>query len=139
MAFSALTLKLLKSLYWILGLFAHLYITYLLFATGRAIAGVLWLIVGIMLLWLIYPVYFPFGDPGSHWPPYIRSCPDYLTQLYPNGCVDYAHLNSPLLKPSDPSNPPQRGDSQHIFDSSGTVQQKAARAQQYGLSWEGIN
>lgn len=139
MAFSTTTLKLMKSLYWIIGLAVHLYICYLLFANSRAIAGILWLILGIMLLWLLYPVYFPVGDPGSHWPPYIRSCPDYLTLLYPNGCVDYSGLNSPLLKPSDPNNPPQPGDSQHIFDSSGTVSQKAARAQQYGLTWEGIN
>jgi hypothetical protein len=59
--------------------------------------------------------------------------------LYPNGCVDFSGLNSPLLKPSDPNNPPQPGDSQHVFDSSGSAAQKAARAQQYGLSWEGVN
>lgn len=139
MAFSGTTLTLMKSLYWILGLFVHLYICYLLFVSGRSIAGLLWLIMGVLLLWLMYPVYFPFGDPGSHWPPYIRSCPDYLTLIAPNACVDYSRLNSPLLKPSDPSNPPSPGDTQHVFDASGTPQQKAARAQQYGLTWEGIN
>jgi hypothetical protein len=139
MAFSKTTLTLFKWLYWVLGLAVHLYICYMLFTKGRAITGILYGILGLMLLWLMYPVYFPPGDPGSQWPPYIRSCPDYLTQLYPDGCVDYGHLNSPLLKPSDPANPPKRGDSQFVFDSSGSVKQKAARAQQFGLSWEGIN
>jgi len=139
MAFSTTTLKLMKALYWILGLLIHLYICYILFTNDRAITCILWLILGVMLLWLIYPVYFPYGDPGSHWPPYIRSCPDYLTLIAPNACVDYSRLNSPLLKPSDPAVPPQPGDSQHVFDSSGSTAQKAARATQYGLSWEGIN
>lgn len=139
MAFSGTTLTLMKSLYWILGLFVHLYICYLLFMNNRPIAGLLWLILGVMLLWLLFPVYFPYGDPGSHWPPYIRSCPDYLTLIAPNACVDYSGLNSPVLKPSDPANPPSPGDTQHVFDSSGSASQKAARAQQYGLTWEGIN
>jgi hypothetical protein len=139
MAFSGTTLTLMKSLYWILGLFVHLYICFLLFTNERPIAGLLWLILGVMLLWLLFPVYFPYGDPGSHWPPYIRSCPDYLTLIAPNACVDYSHLNSPLLKPSDPASPPSPGDTQHVFDSSGSTSQKAARAQQYGLTWEGIN
>lgn len=139
MAFSTTTLKLLKSLYWILGILVHLYVCYLLVTNSRTITAIIWFILGLMLLWIMYPVYFPYGDPGSQWPPYIRSCPDYLTWIAPNACVDYAGLNSPLLKPSNPASPPSPGDSQYVFDSSGTTQQKAARAQQYSLSWEGIN
>jgi len=138
MAFSARALKLLKSLYWVIFTLAHLYICYLLFATNRAIAGIMWLIFGFILLFIMYPVYFPFGDPGARWPPYVAGCPDYLTKIGPNSCVDYVGLNSSLLSKSDPSMPPTEGDSTKVFDTSGSLAQKAARTQQYGLSWEGV-
>jgi len=138
MAFSTRVLQLLKSLYWIILTLAHLYICYLLFATSRAIAGIIWLILGFMIIFVLYPVYFPPGDPGSHWPPYVAACPDYLTLIAPNKCADFVGLNSSLLKKSDPSLPPVPTDSSKVFDSSGTLAQKASRAQQYGLGWEGI-
>lgn len=138
MALSNNTLKLVKSLYWIIFTLAHLYICYILFSTGRAITGVLWLILGFILIYVMYAVYFPAGA-DNKWPPYVTACPDYLTMVRPNQCADFVGLNSQQLKRSDPSNPPAANDSSHIFDSSGSVQQKAARAQQYGLSWEGIN
>lgn len=139
MAFSTRTLTLLKSLYWILLTLVHLYICYILFASNKAITGILWLILGFMLMFIVYPVYFPPGDPGSHWPPYISACPDYLTRLgMSSKCVDYVGLNSHLLKKSDPSLPPSLTDSTKVFDTSGSVSDKAARTQQYGLSWEGI-
>jgi hypothetical protein len=138
MALSNNTLTLVKSLYWIIFTLLHLYICYILFSTSRAITGILWLILGFMLIYIMYAVYFPAGA-DNKWPPYVTACPDYLTMIRPNQCVDFVGLNSPLLKKSDPANPPAAGDSAHIFDSSGSVQQKAARAQQYGLSWEGVN
>lgn len=138
MAFSTTTLTLLKSLYWILLSMAHLYICYVLFAQNKAIAGIIWLIFGFILLFILYPVYFPPGDPGSHWPPYISACPDYLTVIAPNACVDFVGLNSPLLKKSDPAHPPAVKDTSKVFDSGGSTSQKASRAQQYSLSWEGI-
>jgi len=109
MALSKQTLYLAKCLYWILLTCAHL-----------------------------YPVYFPPGNPGSQWPPYIAACPDYLTMIAPNACVDYVGLHSSLLKKSDPANPPAPTDSTRVFNAGGSVSHKAARAQQYGLSWEGI-
>ena len=137
MALSKNTLTLVKSLYWIIFTVIHLYICYILFSTSRAITGILWLILGFILIYVMYAVYFPAGA-DNKWPPYITACPDYLTLIRPNQCADFVGLNS-LLKRSDPANPPAPGDSAHIFDSSGSVQQKAARAQQYGLSWEGVN
>jgi len=138
MAFSSRTLTLLKWLYWILMTMVHLYICYLLFAANKAIAGILWLIFGFMIIYIMYPVFFPPGDPGSQWPPYIAACPDYLSLIAPNACADFVGLNSPLLKKSDPAHPPPATDSTRVFDASGSVAVKAARAQQYGLSWEGI-
>jgi hypothetical protein len=138
MAYSTRTLTLMKSLYWILLTLVHLYICYILFASNKAITGILWLIFGFMIMFILYPVYFPPGDPGSHWPPYITACPDYLTRIAPGKCVDYVGLNSHLLKKSDPALPPALTDSTKVFDSSGSTSQKASRAQQYGLGWEGI-
>jgi hypothetical protein len=139
MAFSKRTLTLFKWLYWIILSLAHLFLTYLLINSGRAIAGILWLVLGFILIYVMYPVYFPPGDPGSQWPPYITACPDYLTMIAPNSCVDYVGLGSPVLKKSDPANPPSPSDSQYIFNATGSIAQKQSKAQQYGLSWEGIN
>ena len=138
MAISTRTITLFKWLYWIILTCVHLYICYILFATNRAIAGIIWLILGFMLIFLLYPVYFPMGDPGSKWPPYVRACPDYLTMIAPNACVDYVGLNSAKLQKSDPAHPPIITDATKVFNASGDVGEKAAKAQSYGLSWEGV-
>jgi hypothetical protein len=140
MATSKNTLYLMKAMYWIVLLGAQLYICYLLFTNSRPIAGVIWLILGLMIIYLMYPLYFPRGDPGSHWPPYITACPDYLTLLGPNQCVDMVGLGSRLLK-WNPENPPSPSDStfaQYVFNPSGTREQKAANATANRLTWEGI-
>jgi hypothetical protein len=138
MALGKEELKLAKALYWIILSAVHLYICYLLFMSDRAIAGILWLVFGFMLIYIMYPVYFPNGGAGTRWPPYVTTCPDYLTLIAPNACADFVGLGSPILQKSDPALPPSPSDSSRVFDASGTVAQKAARAQQYGLSWEGI-
>jgi len=141
MALSKQTLKLMKYLYWIILTLGHLYVCYLLLVTNRAIAGIIWLIVGFVLIFVMYPYYFTPGDPGSQWPPYISACPDYLTLIAPNKCVDYVGLHSMLVK-SDPLVRPNVSDqntyNSRVFDSKGSVADKAARAQMLGLSWEGI-
>ena len=138
MAISGRALTLMKWLYWIIFGFAHLYVCYLLFQTDRSITGILWLILGSMLIYVMYNVYFPAGDPESHWPPYVSSCPDYLTLIAPNACVDYVGLGSRNLRMADPKNPPAVTDMQYVFNSSGSLAEKAKRATQYGLGWEGI-
>lgn len=130
--------RLAKWLYWIILSAAHLYVCYILFTTGRSIAGVIWLILGFMLIYIMYPYYFPDNGSGRSWPPYVAGCPDYMTMVGPNLCADFVGLNTPLLKKSDPNLPPALTDTTRIFNSSGTLQQKAAKAQQYGLSWEGV-
>ena len=135
------TLRLMKSLYWIVGIFMHLYVCYILFVSDRAITGVLWLILGLVILFIMYLYYFPPGDASSSWPPYVTSCPDYLTMVNPNACLDFVGLNSPFLKKSDPSNPPQPTDnnySQYAFDPTGTKDQKIRNAQSKGLTWMGL-
>lgn len=136
-AVSGRTLTFLKATYWVVFSLAQIYICYLLFKAGRPITGSLWLLVGFAILFVMYAVFFPFGDPEAKWPPYISSCPDYLTVLVPNYCVDYVGLNS-MLKKSDPAFPPVSTDGTYVFDASGSNAQKAARAQQLGLTWEGV-
>lgn len=136
-AVSGRTLTFLKATYWVVFSVAQIYICYMLFKMGRPIAGFLWLLVGFAILFVMYAVFFPFGDPEAKWPPYIASCPDYLTVLAPNYCVDYVGLHSSLNK-SDPALPPAITDSTRVFDASGSTAAKAANAQQYGLTWEGI-
>ena len=137
MATSTTTLKLLKSLYWIITVGIHLYICYILFSIGHAIAGILWLILGLMIIYLVYPVYFPAGDPGSQWPPYITACPDYLTLASNGSCYDFVGLNT-KLQYTDPSISPLPTDPAHAFNPAGSPQQKANAAQTMGLTWEGI-
>lgn len=127
-----------KWIYWIVLISLHLYLCYLLFTNARAIAGVIWLILGFLLIYIMYPIYFPPGSSGSQWPPYLTACPDYLTLIGPNACVDYVGLGSPLLKKANPAFPPNLTDSNYVFNSAGSGAQKAARAQQFGLSWDGI-
>lgn len=138
MALSATALWYAKVMYWIIMVLIQLFVCYLLFAMGRAITGLLWALLGFFLIYVMYYVYFPPGDPSSHWPPYISACPDYLTRIAPNACADYVGLSSPLLQKSDPLSPPPVTDTAHVFNTSGSVADKAARAQQYGLSWEGV-
>jgi hypothetical protein len=138
MVVSTTTLKMLKVGYWVILSVAQLYISYALVTSERTIAGVLWFVLGFMLIYIMYLVYFPAGDSDTKWPPYIAACPDYLTLLAPNACVDYVGLHSPILKKSDPAVPPSPTDPSHVFDASGSLAQKVARTNQYGLTWEGI-
>ena len=137
MALSTNTLKLMKVLYWILLSLIHLYIVYILLVSNRTITGIIWLIMGFMLILIMYGVYFPGGDPGSQWPPYISACPDYLSQIAPNACVDYVGLHSRLIK-SDPRHPPALTETEKVFNAAGDRATKAQNAQMRGLSWQGI-
>jgi len=144
MALSKKTLRLLKWVYWIVALFCHLFLCYQLFTLDRPIVGIVWLILGLVLLLVMYVYYFPPAGESS-WPPYITTCPDYLTAVtQANGsvlCLDYVGLNVPGMKKSDPAHPPQPADSdytQRIFNPEGTVSQKITAAQSRGLTWQGL-
>jgi hypothetical protein len=145
MALSKKTLRLLKWMYWIVAIFAHLYICYNLFVLDRPITGVVWLILGLVLIFVMYLYYFPLGDNGSSWPPYVTTCPDYLTAVTQTSgttvCMDYVGLNNPSIRKTDPSNPPLPLDpsySQYIFDPAGTTNQKITNARARGLTWQGL-
>ena len=129
-----------KALYWIVGIFMHLWLCYILFVGNRAITGVVWLILGLFLLFVMYMYYFPPGAPGSSWPPSTTYCPDYMTRVSDSVCMDFVGLHSQIQK-ADPANPPQPTESQYnryVFDPRGTVSQKIAHARAKGLTWEGL-
>jgi hypothetical protein len=148
MPFSKNSLRLAKWIYWIVGLFMHLWVCYTLFVIEHAVTAIIWLILGLVLLVIMYMYYFAPGDTSSNWPPYITVCPDYLTSVSQgdgkgvtsNVCFDFVGLNSKLLK-ADPQHLPQPSDSnytKYAFDPSGTVSQKVAKAQANGLTWQGL-
>jgi hypothetical protein len=138
MALSENALRFMKYAYWGIAVAAHLFLCYILFKLERPMTSVIWFFLGLILIYVFYFVYFPPGDPGTQWPPYIRGCPDYLTMLAPGKCVDYVGLGSRLQK-ADPTNPPDATDTKFVFDATGTPQQKFTRAQSYGLTWEGLD
>jgi hypothetical protein len=130
-------LTFLKSMYWVLLTLGHLYITYLLFTNERPIAAVIWVVVGFLLIVVFYPFFFPPGT-GGQWPPYFTACPDYLTQVRPGVCMDFVGLGSPLLKRANRKDP-QMTDPNYVFDTTGlSTSDKIAKAQQYGLTWDGL-
>lgn len=139
MAFGKTTLRLLKWMYWVVLLLAHIYIVYLMFVTDRAILAILWMIVGLIMIFVFYFYYFPWGDPGTIWPPYVTACPDYLTSIGNSRCVDYVGLHSSKIRKSDPTLTPPTSDSDPaVFVNSGTPAQKAANAAARDLSWQGV-
>ena len=50
MALSKNALRLAKILYWVFTVAIHLFITYTLFVMDRPIAGILWLVLGLLLV-----------------------------------------------------------------------------------------
>ena len=126
-----------KGLYWLIALAAHAFVVYTLFKMGYGITGTLWLMVGLVLIYLFYGYYFPSGSTEGQWPPYIRPCPDYLTQIAPNKCVDFVGIGGGIKK-SLYGDPPAVNNMEYVFDSSGTAAQKAQNAKSMGLSWEGV-
>lgn len=141
MQLSRTALRFSKILYWILLSIANIYLSYLFVKSGRTMAGLLFLVIGFMLIYVLYPYFFPPGSGSGQWPPYISACPDYLTLVRGHDCMDFVGMGSPILKKANKEQPPQPTDSdysQYVFDNSGTTAQKSARTQQYGLSWQGI-
>jgi hypothetical protein len=107
----------------------------------RVITCVLWFLFGLILIFVMYFVYFPAGEDDFSWPPYISTCPDYLTVVSPTACMDFVGIHSPILKKADPTNlpaPTSSDSSKYVFNPSGNATEKARKAQQYGLTWEGI-
>jgi hypothetical protein len=142
MAISKTSLKFAKIVYWLLMSVGVIALTYMLFKAKHAIAGILWLVFGFMLVYIMYPFYFPPGTGAGQWPPYIAACPDYLTlQNNMTDCMDFVGLGATGLSKANRTQPPAPGSTdynQYVFRNTGTTAEKVARAQQYGLSWQGL-
>lgn len=137
-----------------------------LFGTGRTWSGIIVLIL-FVLIFTFYGMRWFRGDKfvGAYsgaWPPVINTCPDYLTYFkkvtgtgpsakVEDSCVDLIGVartgaNSQLAAwgPSDnPTNPPQ-GDNKYFKFvyrpgmPANKLQELCSKAQEYGLTWEGI-
>ena len=141
MAVSSNTLKFIKGLYWVLFTAIHLFVCYKLFLAEHVITCVLWFVFGFILIFAMYFIYFPQVESDSSWPPYVSTCPDYLSVVSPTACMDFVGINSAILKKADPKNMPpltSPESAKYIFNPVGNVAEKARKAQQYGLTWEGI-
>ncbi len=127
-------------------LFVGLSVTVQLMKSNRAIAGIAYMILALLVF-----VFFGlrwFGKEGKgvtgQWPPIINACPDYLTKynriesdgrVVPS-CIDTVGVsrNCQLKKwPSDGTVPT---DPAYYFGLEGSMEEKCARSKQLGLSWE---
>ena len=116
---------------------------------GRPFLAVLGGLGFMALLWMYYIRWFisPSQFTYPTWPPYLSSCPDYLTFMGTDPatgkyqCVDFIGVSRRNgMKKSDPLVPPSPGQSDYIFltNPSDTNATKCNAAQGKGLSWAGI-
>lgn len=143
MALGKTSLRVFKWLYWIFLVLLHIYVVYIMFINNRAILAILWAITGLILIFVFYFYYFPPGDPGTKWPPYVTTCPDYLTSAVTEDgkavCVDTVGLNSKRLRKVEASAPiPNINDNERVFNNSDNLDNRKDRALTYGLTWEGV-
>jgi hypothetical protein len=100
------------------------------------------------LFWMFYVRWFVAASQFTYptWPPYLSSCPDYLTFMGTNSagemmCVDFVGVSRRNgLKKSDPLLPPRPEEKDYIFftKTTDTQQKKCNAALGKGLSWAGI-
>jgi hypothetical protein len=132
-------------------IFVGLSVTMQLMRSKRAVSGIAYLILAVLIF-----VFFGlrwFGREGdgiaSQWPPIINACPDYLTKynrvvnnVSTPVCIDMVGVsrNSKLKKwpidGNEPSDSTATDGSTYYFTLDGTMEQKCARAKDFGLSWE---
>ena len=116
---------------------------------GRPFLAMLGTLGLIALLWMYYVRWFIATSQFTYptWPPYLSSCPDYLTFMGTdpatgsNMCVDFIGVSRRNgLKKSDPLIPPAPGQKDYIFltKPSDSNAAKCNAAQGKGLSWAGI-
>jgi len=117
---------------------------------GRPVLAILGGLVGLgAIFWMFYVRWFINASQFSYptWPPYLSTCPDYLTFLGNDPttgaamCVDFigvARRNG--LKKADPSLPPKPTETDYIFrtNPNDNSQTKCNAAISKGLSWAGI-
>jgi hypothetical protein len=117
---------------------------------GRPILAIVGGLIGLgALFWMFYVRWFINSSQFSYptWPPYLSTCPDYMTYLGKDPttgsalCVDFIGVaRRGGLEKSSPTNPPPPTDQTRVFktnpnDNNNT---KCNAAIGRGLSWAGI-
>ena len=132
--------------------------SYTFFSDQRAIAGGIFFI-GAILTFVFFGMRW-FGPAGSplnptpvQWPPYINTCPDYLTYFKrtkadgttSDTCIDRIGVSKNAQLQVFPASNPNQDNDAYFFplstssnDSSAQRQELCQRTIQYGLTWEGV-
>jgi len=159
MAFSPGTMRILEQIYWFVGAFLLGIGIYLIWKKNKQVEAVLLTIIGAAALFYYWIKWFKIKSKGAMWPPYISSCPDYLTLVSGDAtgdskpvCMDFVGVTRQpnVFRKADPSQIPQASDSDYqsyIFTMpTRTAEQDNAaynsvvclNVQSKGLSWFGV-
>jgi hypothetical protein len=119
MAFSPGTMKILEKIYWFVGAFLLGIGVYIIWKQHKQVEAVLLTIIGAAALFYYWIKWFKVKNTADQWPPYISSCPDYLTLLSADMtgdskpvCMDFVGVTRQpnVFKKADPSQIPQAKD-----------------------------
>jgi hypothetical protein len=138
---------------------------YIVYKQGKQLEAVLLGLIGGIAIFYYWIKWFraPVSVEDTIWPPFVSTCPDYLTLISPSAtgtadpsnsyCVDFVgvSLNPTNMMKSDPNNPPQPSDPDfeaHVFKLNGLVsadpnspdmtKELCATVLQRGLTWAHI-
>jgi hypothetical protein len=131
---------------------------YVVYKQGKQIEAILLAIIGCLAIFYYWIKFFrlPPSEANDVWPPFVSTCPDYLTLVSPFStnaneavCIDFVgvSLKPTIMKKSDPNKMPRAGDPEfeaHVFRLTGisddprTPDKTVAMCEQVkqrGLTW----
>ena len=120
MGFSPATMKVLENVYWVVTPFLLGIGVYITWKQNKQVEAVLLTIIGLAAIFYYWIKWFKVKSKDDIWPPFISSCPDYLTLVSPTTtgdseavCMDFVGVSrQPLvLKKAKVDQIPQSGDS----------------------------
>jgi hypothetical protein len=158
MGFSPGTMKVLENAYWFVGAFLLGISIYLTWKANKQVEAVLLTIIGTTALFYYWVKWFRIKAKEDLWPPYVSSCPDYLTLVSPQQtggtdpvCMDFVGVSREprVFKKANAMQIPQASDSDFndfVFklekqgnDSPEDYNKKVClMVQSKGLTWFGV-
>lgn len=131
------------------------------FFTSQRIAGGIVFLIGSILIFVFYGIRWfgttgtPFNPSPVQWPPYVNTCPDYLTfykRVKSDGtkldtCIDRIGVSRNSMLQLFPADGNVNPDNDNYFfplttqsqDTDGKRSELCKRTIQYGLTWEGVS
>jgi len=124
MGFAPATKKLLERIYQFVAPLLLALGVYVVYKQGKQIEAILLALIGCAALFYYWIKFFkmPATEANDVWPPFVSTCPDYMTLISPYAtgasdatesyCVDFVgvSLKPELMKKSNPDNPPKESD-----------------------------